>query len=448
MSENFESRFQQELRRRTRIRNIIYFMLVVLTIIIIYLLNQEQTIEQFFLITVVLVLIVALVFYLNQKRIKDYLSNYSNNETIKLPKIKHKHLLGLTLLIAGLTYQAYPHPLDNLIVGLLKNPTPPREDSPWPWNEHKIISPIVANLPENVETSIQSVAEYIAEKEPNPYLQVKALHDYVVDRVTYDSEVLQTGKRPKQDAQTVFHTHKAVCEGYAKLFQALGRSIGLDVAYIEGKVRRDSVPLEVISETLKFIKGKYDWTLHAWNAVKIGDSWQLVDTTWDSSSNPSFPYRSDYLMLPPETMILSHFPHLDNWQLSDSSINHNTFERKPILTPQFFAEGLELIAPTEYKTNVQTNAVVEIKSSPNYNKKIIAGFTKLPKEKFLIWRWLGKNKSTKTKQDPVPCNTQTNAGGTSKISCHFPESGDYQVVIFSSFGNKQHSLGKLKFHVF
>jgi transglutaminase/protease-like cytokinesis protein 3 len=166
---------------------------------------------------------------------------------------------------------------------LAHNPTPPLSSSPWPWQEYQTIHPVIASLTPEVESSIKSVAQYIAKNESDPYLQIKAIHDYVVSRVTYDLDVLKTGRRPSQDARTVFKTHKAVCEGYANLFLELGQEVGLDVAYIRGKVRQDLAPLDLIPEAFRLINPTYDWTLHAWNAVKVGGYWQLVDTTWDDS---------------------------------------------------------------------------------------------------------------------------------------------------------------------
>ena len=113
-----------------------------------------------------------------------------------------------------------------------------------------------------IEKSIKSVAEYIAQQESDPYLRIKALHDYVISRVTYDVNVLKTGLRPAQDAQTVFSTRKAVCEGYANLFMALGRAIGVDVVFIGGKVRRDLAPVDLIPTTLRLLNSNYDWTLY------------------------------------------------------------------------------------------------------------------------------------------------------------------------------------------
>ena len=48
--------------------------------------------------------------------------------------------------------------------------------------------PLVRAIPAEAETSYDSVAKYIAEREDDPLQRVKALHDYVADRVAYDIE--------------------------------------------------------------------------------------------------------------------------------------------------------------------------------------------------------------------------------------------------------------------
>ena len=58
------------------------------------------------------------------------------------------------------------------------------------------------------------MARHLAQGEPNPWLRVKALHDYVADRVVYDVEAYRSRKFPPQDAPTVFRTRRSVCAGY------------------------------------------------------------------------------------------------------------------------------------------------------------------------------------------------------------------------------------------
>ena len=375
----------------------------------------------------------------------------------RLKRIKAKYWLGYSLLLIALIYQSNPslivNPFNGFVTGIVYKPKPPTLNSPWPWKENAMIHPIIANMPSNIETTIESVAKYIVQQESDPYLRIKAIHDYVISRVTYDLDVLKTGIRPAQDAQTVFLTHKGVCEGYANLFMALGRAMGADVVYVRGKIRRDLAPIDLIPKVFRLLYSDYDWTNHAWNAVKILDNWQLVDTTWDDRDSSELgSYSADYLILPPQVMSMSHFPQQLNWQLLHRREDYKTFENKPILTPQFFMDELMLISPTEYQTNVQKVAAIKIASYPNYQNKIVALFTKAQKVESSLWdlpksgNLLEGNEDTQPRlQDIKKCQSQWNARGETEISCQFLEAGDYEVFVFS-LEQKVSLLGQLKFH--
>jgi transglutaminase-like putative cysteine protease len=367
-------------------------------------------------------------------------------------RTQFKNILIFLSILFVIIFQSYIpmryNSYSDLITYLVNNPTPPFASSPWPWKEHQTIHPIISSLTPDVETSIKSVAQYIAQHETDPYLQVKAIHDYVISRVTYDLDVLQTGIRPSQDAQTVFVTHKAVCEGYANLFKELGRAIGLDVVYITGKIRQDLAPIDLIPTAFRLLKSNYDWTLHAWNAVKIEGNWQLVDTTWDDTSLKDL-YSTDYLMLPPELMIISHLPLIQGWQLLRHSKNYQYFENQPILTPQFFSQGLTMISPDEYQTTLEKNAVIELISLAQEPPKIGALFSKVNESNFLVWDLLLSNSSNQHQQLKA-CRTQTEYSKI-RLYCQFPEPGEYQVLLFSlapeshSLNRKITRIGQLKF---
>ena len=256
--------------------------------------------------------------------------------------LRKKHALGYLLLLAALLYSVNPAVVGRVIqtpvTRLLHNPKPPTRPSPWPWRDHNQLHPLVKTLPASAKKSIQTVAAYIAEREQDPFLRAKALHDYVINHVTYDMEVLQTGQRPSQDARTIFATGKGVCEGYANLFTALAKSAGLEAATVYGKVRKDLAPIDDIPAWLRAQAMGYDWTLHAWNAIKINDQWQIVDTTWDDldQGRSSTSYRAQYLMPAPEVMIVSHFPEQAAWQLINPALSESAFEGQPILKPRLF----------------------------------------------------------------------------------------------------------------
>ncbi|HEY9878100.1 MAG TPA: transglutaminase domain-containing protein [Leptolyngbyaceae cyanobacterium] len=368
--------------------------------------------------------------------------------------------LGLGLLLFGLIHQVNVHlgtqPTDDLLTRLAYRSKPPEVASPWPWKEQNSIHPAVVAMPPDVETSIKSVATYLSQHEQDPYQQVKAIHDYVVSRLTYDLDVLKTGVRPSQEAKAVFQSHKAVCEGYAKLFEALGKAMGLEVVYVEGRIRQDLVPLDLIPLVVRLSRSQYDWTLHAWNAVKVSNSWQLVDTTWDDSGDSrESAYNTNYLMPPPAIMVMSHLPERAAWQLLPESVNHKTFEARPILRPEFFAEGLNLIQPTTYKTKVtgasSSNAApIQVETSPDSSHKLEAIFTQTQSEG--VWvdtllQALDRQQVSQETLEQVESCQISQAQESAQIFCPFPKPGFYEVLLFSLGERQKTLLGQLKFHV-
>jgi transglutaminase domain protein len=88
--------------------------------------------------------------------------------------------------------------------------------------------------------------------------KVAVISNYILDHVQYD-DTLQN--------YTAYHAlqGKAICNGYAQLFFKMAKASNLSVRYVEGKIISSG-------------------ELHAWNQVKIGDTWRSVDTTYASSA--------------------------------------------------------------------------------------------------------------------------------------------------------------------
>ncbi len=200
----------------------------------------------------------------------------------------------------------------------------------WPWPEK--VHPVVAGMAASDETSPQAVARYISARVTDPFERVKALHDWVVTRLRYDSASL-TGTRKPQDAKTVFDTRLGVCEGYARLLVELGKHSGDRFVYLTGEVREEHGELAPIG--------------HAWNAVEVKGAWYLVDATWDDPvmKDGSDAYRTDYLFIPPSLAGLNHFPDESRWQLRAPAISRAEFLRQPMATPGLAKEHLELKSP-------------------------------------------------------------------------------------------------------
>lgn len=224
----------------------------------------------------------------------------------------------------------------------------PGEPPTWPMPER--LHPLVRDIPADVQRDYKEVARYIAAREKDPFLRVKALHDYVADNISYDFPSLNDGSYIyKQKVDQVWQTKTGVCAGYAKLMVAMGEVTGDKIVYVTGDARD--------------LGGNVDGAGHAWNAVKIEGRWYLMDVTWDaggSQDGKTFnkEYSTTYLFTPPSAFGLDHHPDNDAWQLRKPPMNRGEFIRQPLMRPSFYALGMELVSPRRSQIDVSGDAVV------------------------------------------------------------------------------------------
>lgn len=283
----------------------------------------------------------------------------------------------------------------------------------WPLPAR--LHPAVAELPPDVETSVAAVGRHLGEREPNPWLRVKALHDYVADRVAYDVAAYRSGAIPPQDAQTVFRTRRSVCAGYANLLAALGEAAGETIVVVGGDARNDGA--DVTGEG------------HAWNAARIGGRWALLDATWDAGhvDGDRFEkrYGTAYLFPPPEVQGVTHFPEAPEWQLRRPPLSRGEFFRQPMMKAGFFAEGLTLLAPDRSQVTVDGQLQLSLAN---------------PRRRWVMARYeSGAGGSG---------DCEISGGHPAAVDCRFPSPGTYRVRLF--VGRQQYGeydgVGELEAH--
>ena len=143
---------------------------------------------------------------------------------------------------------------------------------------------------ENVESDdprIVQIANRLVADLDNDVDKVKAIHDYVANKVTYDDEGLRTKSYLTQptDASSVLTRPLTVCAGYANLFAAIVRAAHIRVSVIFGNA--------LIAD---------GFGLHAWNEVFVENEWKIVDVTWDDMN----PTRYDYFFPTAEDFAKDH----------------------------------------------------------------------------------------------------------------------------------------------
>lgn len=124
---------------------------------------------------------------------------------------------------------------------------------------------------------LQKAQKAVAAKRSR-YEKVKAAHDYVINLITYN-----TSNPYAEYGHTIIgglldkYNHRAVCEGYAKLFKLLCNANGIPCILVTGGSSTDAMG-NVVAD-------------HMWNYVQMEDGmWYLVDTTWDDSKNAAIDY--------------------------------------------------------------------------------------------------------------------------------------------------------------
>lgn len=122
------------------------------------------------------------------------------------------------------------------------------------------------NSKEKVEQAIAQIEQVknqiLQNKTGNAYEDIKMVHDYLIDTISYDSSL------SKQNIYNVYGAlvnRECVCEGYARAFKYVLNELG--------------IPCVLVIGTGTNLQGETE--NHAWNYVQLQGNWYAVDTTWD-----------------------------------------------------------------------------------------------------------------------------------------------------------------------
>ena len=140
-----------------------------------------------------------------------------------------------------------------------------------------------------------------------------------------------------------FHARTGVCIDYSLMLNALLEQFELPSKVISGIAKTD----------VKDIGGEQLYKNHSWNAVRIGNEWQLMDATWaagyieERSRKFVRSYMDHYFLTAPSDFVLNHFPQNREWQLLKTPVSMANFMEAPIFLPEYFDKGIKLAAETK-----------------------------------------------------------------------------------------------------
>ena len=181
--------------------------------------------------------------------------------------------------------------------------------------------------PENwLQTVNQDVAAVLPSlRGSNDYETIRNVHDYVVNRITYDNSLT------RYTAYQGIEEQSTVCQGYALLTYKLLTELGIPCRFVGG----------------------YAGESHAWNIVKLGNAWYFLDTTWDDPVGAAPQLTYDYFLIG-----------------SDKLSRDHTLDAE-YCTPQF--TSAYPISPTDYVPNGPETASVPEPSQPNAPAEVYRG---------------------------------------------------------------------------
>jgi len=291
--------------------------------------------------------------------------------------------------------------------------TPPKTAIGWPLPD--AADDKVITMPEVATTSIAAVGTYMKDTFPDKKQRVKAIHDFVALRLTYDERALEAilkrdhANVPPQTAQAVFAAKTGVCEGYARLMTAIGEAANVEIKYVTGYIRDASRRVAIGTDAS--VKAALEGYGHAWNAVLLDGEWFLIDTTWDDPTGADKPVRSTYLFTPPKLFAYDHLPEDPAWQLVMKPISEGDFARLPMMSPEIGRFGLVLEAPT--RSQVSASGSVEITFANPHGAQLLASA-----------RRDGGSGSE------IQCKAASAAGKTT-VTCELPR-GEFEVRMFAA----------------
>ena len=178
------------------------------------------------------------------------------------------------------------------------------------------------NAPANVTNDVNELAAYLAGPATNDLEKVRSFYVWIAENITYDVRTFlhyNPNRYQKVAPNEVLDKRKAVCQGYAELFQAM--------------CQLNDIPCYLIPGYSKgFNVGNKDFAHadHAWNAVNIDGQWHLLDVTWGSgglTDQLKFvkEFNEAYFLTAPEIFIRDHMPLDPMWQLLDCPVSMASF---------------------------------------------------------------------------------------------------------------------------
>ncbi len=189
------------------------------------------------------------------------------------------------------------------------------------------------------EATTETLSNYLTKSFSDTLDKIRAIYVWVTDRIAYDPIGMINPSRTQNTPGVVLQNRKAVCQGYAELFDELCYYSGITSLLISGHGK--GAGYESGQTTI-------DDPNHAWNVVWFDNQWHFIETTWGAGYVNLLTFykqfTNHYFLTPPEIMMTSHFPKDTEWQLLPEPISFAQFDG--YISQSFsFRYGVVIVSP-------------------------------------------------------------------------------------------------------
>jgi hypothetical protein len=257
--------------------------------------------------------------------------------------------------------------------------------------------------PAAAASSVESLAGYLTRPARTDRERALAIYCWIASNIVYDSSTF--GSAP--GSEEVLRTRRAVCEGYAVLFEALAEAAGLKAEVIHGDAKGVGPAAAVGPDGL---------VSHAWNVVFIAGKWELVDATFGAGRREEDgrwvrAYTDHYFLTSPEVFGYDHLPEEARWQLVGRPLSREEFLKRVKVLPPFFEFGLRLDGPVEGRIEAQDS--LQLRVGAPQDTLVVASISRNGRE-------VGEGSTFAQRE-----------GDEFVLQAAFPEAGNYTLRVFA-----------------
>lgn len=222
--------------------------------------------------------------------------------------------------------------------------------------DYSRVDSIISNYPETF-SSTEKLAGKINDDFETEVDKARAIYVWIALNIRYDLPASRSGNgvafyyKDEADriekekkfrlelAQKTLKSRKGICQNYSALFHQLCDLTAIKCIDIPGSAKTSLIQIGKLPQSAD----------HIWNAVKIGNSWNLVDVTWgagsvDTSTGKFVPSFNDgYFCTAPQVFFLNHFP--EDSRLSMLERTPEDFAQLPLYYGSYVNSDYEILFP-------------------------------------------------------------------------------------------------------